>query len=226
MAAVLLTPAAAQGFAGLAALWWFRRMGRAPAGRCATSTANRKGRLAVSTTISIRLRRAALGAALVLVAVGGGTAARAGAPANADDAYLDGLKGEWDMEGTIGAKSVRYHARGERVLQDGFLRLHMIDAATPPHYEAELYLGYDAGARDYVAHWLDRFGAAGARVVASGTRDGPRLVLLFPYHEGAFRDTFNYHAASGGWSLLLESQAADGAWSRWAVYELTRPRRR
>lgn len=73
-----------------------------------------------------------------------------------------------------------------------------------------------------MAHWLDRFGAAGARVVATGKRQGEQLVISFPYAEGAFRDTFTRDAKSGAWTLLLESKAADGSWSRFAEYSLTR----
>jgi hypothetical protein len=141
---------------------------------------------------------------------------------SADEQYLDGLVGKWDMRGTLGGQPVRYRANAARVLQGGFVRLHMIDAAAPPQYEANLYLGFDAKAGDYVGHWLDRFGAAGARVVAMGRRGGEQLVLLFPYAEGAFRDTFTRHPASGTWSLLIESQAKDGSWSTFASYELTR----
>ena len=36
------------------------------------------------------------------------------------------------MTGTLLGKPVKYRARGERILQGGFLRLHMIDAADPP----------------------------------------------------------------------------------------------
>jgi pimeloyl-ACP methyl ester carboxylesterase len=68
---------------------------------------------------------------------------------------------------------------------------------------------------------LDRFGAPGARIVASGERQGQRLVLNFPYAEGAFRDTFEWLPNSRSWSLLLESQRADGAWSTFASYTLT-----
>ena len=141
---------------------------------------------------------------------------------SADEQYLDALIGKWDMRGTLGGQPVRYHAAAARVLQGGFVRLHMIDAAAVPQYEANLYVGFDAKAADYVGHWLDRYGAAGARVVATGHRDGGRLVLLFPYAEGAFRDTFTRHTDTGTWSLLIESQQKDGSWSTFASYELTR----
>ena len=141
---------------------------------------------------------------------------------SADNAYLDGLEGDWDMTGTLLGRPVRYHARGERVLQGGFLRLHMIDAADTPTYQADLFLGYDAHQNDFIGHWLDRFGAAGARVVASGKRQGQTLIIYFPYAEAAFKDTFVYDPESRTWSLLIESQAPGGGWSNFAKYTLVR----
>jgi hypothetical protein len=126
------------------------------------------------------------------------------------------------MVGTLGGKSVRYRADGERVLQGGFLKLHMIDIDSPPQYEADAFLGFDPKAGDYIAHWLDRFGAAGARVVGQGKRNGEQLVITFPYADGAFRDTFTWRPATASWALLLESQASNGTWSTFASYTLTR----
>jgi len=73
-------------------------------------------------------------------------------------------------------------------------------------------------------HWLDRFGAAGARVVATGKRSGEKLVVLFPYAEGAFRNTYEFDPKSRIWSLIIESQAAGGTWSNFATYTLVRPK--
>jgi hypothetical protein len=142
-----------------------------------------------------------------------------------DESYLDALQGTWVMAGTLGGKPVRYFAEGQRVLDGAFMKLHMIDVGSPPRYEADVFVGFDHKANDYIAHWLDRFGAAGSRVVARGERQGQRLVLIFPYAEGAFRDTFTWQPVSGSWSLLLESQGADGAWSTFATYTLTRDAR-
>jgi hypothetical protein len=150
----------------------------------------------------------------------------ADSPKSADEAYLNALQGTWLMEGTLRGKPVRYVADGQRVLQDGFVRFHMIDADSKPPYEADVFIGFDPKANDYIAHWLDRFGAAGARVVARGERRGQQLVLIFPYAEGAFRDTFTWHPESGSWSLLLESQGGDKTWSTFADYRLIRTRDR
>jgi hypothetical protein len=177
---------------------------------------------ATRSSISVR---AALCAVALFVGTGVQQAVAADAPSaektpSADDAYLDGLRGDWDMTGTLLGKPVKYHARGERVLQGGFLRLHLADLGAAPAYEAELFLGYDPHAGDYIVHWLDRFGAAGARVVASGKRSGQTLVVLFPYAEGAFRNTYEFDPKSHNWSLVIESQAAGGAWSNFATYTL------
>ena len=152
------------------------------------------------------------------------TIAFAAAPAppakSADEAFLDALQGDWTMSGTLGGKPVRYVADGRRVLQGAFLKLHMIDVQSPPKYEAEVFIGFDAKANDFIAHWLDRFGAAGARVVARGERTDQQLVIVFPYTEGAFRDTFSWEPASRSWSILLESQSEAGTWSTFATYTL------
>jgi hypothetical protein len=160
---------------------------------------------------------------LVLFCLGGthptGAADSAASP---DEGYLNALQGRWVMTGMLGGKPVRYFADGQRVLQGGFVRLHMIDASSPPSYEADVFIGFDAKAKDYIAHWLDGFGASGARVVARGERQGQRLVLIFPYPEGAFRDTFTWQPESRSWSLHLESQGLNGTWSTFASYSLVR----
>jgi hypothetical protein len=173
---------------------------------------------------SLTRRRPYIGSTILLLLF---AAAGAAAPAQqqtraADDTFLDDLQGDWMMSGTFRGKPVRYLADGRRVLQGGFLRLHMIDVQAPPQYEADLFIGFDAKANDYIGHWLDRFGAAGARVVGHGERNRQQLVIVFPYVEGAFRDTFSFEPAARSWSLLIESQSADGTWSTFATYSLTR----
>jgi hypothetical protein len=171
-------------------------------------------------------RRDIFYALCLFVALGTTGVVRAEDARSTDNAYLDALQGDWDMTGTLLGKPVKYRARGERVLQGGFLRLHMVDAAEAPAYEADLFLGYDAQADDYVGHWLDRFGAAGARVVASGKRKEEVLVIEFPYAEAAFRDTFVFDPHSRTWSLLIESQAPGGGWSNFATYTLVHAARK
>ena len=144
-------------------------------------------------------------------------------PAPPRDAFLQQLAGSWEMTGTLLGKPVHQRGEGRWVLKDGWLCFTIIDRAVPPAYQAAVYIGFDAKAGDYIAHWLDQFGAAGARVVATGQRGGQKLVFTFPYPEGAFRDTFVMAAGGARGTLLLESQHADGHWSRFASYQLRRP---
>jgi hypothetical protein len=158
------------------------------------------------------------GAALLLACLVS-TAATAAAPPVS--AYLGELTGAWDLTGTVQGKPAHYRARGVWVLNGGWLEFSMHDVATPPAYEAQVYIGYDRAADDYIAHWLDKFGAAGARIVATGRLNERTLVLNFPYTSGAFRDTLTLGAAGHG-TLLIESQDPDGSWSTFARYEMKR----
>ena len=138
------------------------------------------------------------------------------------DPFLAELEGQWRFTGTVHGTHVDYIGRGRWVLGDGWLRLNLLDAGKPPAYEADVYLGYDPAAGDYIAHWLDRFGAAGARVVAAGHREGRRLVLDFPYESAAFRDTLTLAADGASGTLLIESKRPGDSWSTFASYEFKR----
>jgi hypothetical protein len=94
------------------------------------------------------------------------------------------------------------------------------DAAATPIYEADVYLGFDARQNDYIVHWLDRFGAAGARVVGTGKREGSVLTVIIPYKESDFRDTFDWREKSGTWLPTIENQNKDGTWSVFAHYSM------
>jgi len=145
-------------------------------------------------------------------------------PRAARDPFLAQLAGRWDLHGTVLGKPVRYRGSAVWVLHDGWLRLTLVDRATPPGYQADVYLGTDAKAGDYIAHWLDQFGAAGARVVATGHRDGLTLVLHFPYDGAPFRDTLTLAPDGASGELLLEAAKQDGSWSTFATYVMTRVR--
>jgi hypothetical protein len=140
------------------------------------------------------------------------------------DPFLAQLAGHWVLTGTVLGKPVRYSGDGRWVLNDGWLRLALVDRAQPPAYQADVYLGFDGKTDEYIAHWLDRFGAGGARVVATGHRDGQTLVLFFPYDGSPFRDTLTLAHDGVTGSLLLESQKPDGTWATFASYTLTRRR--
>ena len=171
----------------------------------------------------IKPRPVVVAAFLLCIFAPASFAVHAGEHSSADEAYLEALRGPWIMTGVFGGKPIEYRASGEPSLKGAWLKLQMLDTAKPPQYQAEVFIGYDSEAHDYVVHWLDQFGAAGARVVGTGTRSGQRLVVIFPYAEGAFRDTFTRNIQAGTWTLLLESQDRRGVWSTFVSYKLTRP---
>ncbi len=151
------------------------------------------------------------------------TASDAASAANptADDAFLDELAGDWLMDGQVMGEPVRYRAHGQRVLGGAWLEFHMTDANnTPPAYEARVFLSWDDEAHDYVAHWLDDFGAGGARVTATGARDGDTLTIHFPYADAAFRNIWVH--SDEGWTLTVEAQQPDTTWRNFANYTIRR----
>ena len=164
------------------------------------------------------LRAPVTAAVLALSAAAGAAAPSTPQP----DAFLAQLVGDWDMPGTLGGKTVHYRGTGRWLLKNAWLCLSLLDLGAPSTYQADVYLGHDVKQGDYIAHWLDQFGAAGARVVATGHRDGRTLVLLFPYPDGAFRDTLTLAPDGNSGTLVMESQGADGRWTNFARYRLLR----
>jgi hypothetical protein len=137
-----------------------------------------------------------------------------------DDSYLAGLVGNWDMTGTLGKTPVHYRAVGTFVLENGWLEFRMKDVGNPSQYEAWVFIGHDAKAADYILHWIDQFGAGGARVVGTGERNGTKLTATFPYAEGAFRNTWELHQDRREWTLLIEAQQPDKSWHTFAQYTI------
>jgi hypothetical protein len=160
---------------------------------------------------------------VMLVVTGATTRSSAATPAARapEEALLDHLVGRWVMSGQVMGDPVTYTAEGARVLQDRWVRLHLLDRATPPGYEASVHIGFDPAKRRYVVHWLDNFGAAGAGVAGFGTMSGDTLALRFDYASGPFRDWLVWHPERRGWTFLLESADSTGAWREFARYEVT-----
>ena len=117
---------------------------------------------------------------------------------------------------------VKYIAEGTWILQSQFLSLHMKDVSVPPAYEVNLLIGLDSTKNEYVAHWLDSFGGAGARVVGLGPLSPDKIEIVFPYPEQRFRNMFKYASDKDEWTLVIESEHADGHWSVFAQYAIAR----
>jgi hypothetical protein len=148
-------------------------------------------------------------------------AAQCAGPA-AMDSLLGHLVGQWQMTGTVRGHPATYSLDAMRVLQGSFVELHMVDVSQPPVYEALVFIGVDSANGRYIAHWLDRFGAAYSIPHANGSARGDTLWLDFPYPSGAFRDTFVYDPGRDGWYFRLEAADSTGGWGPFAEYQVRR----
>jgi hypothetical protein len=148
-------------------------------------------------------------------------AAQSPGPA-AMDSLLGHLVGQWQMTGTVRGHPARYTLDAMRVLQGSFVELHMVDMSQPPAYEALVFIGVDRASGQYIAHWLDRFGAAYSIPHARGSARDDTLWLDFPYPSGAFRDMFVYDPGTDGWYFRLQAADSTGEWGLFAEYQVRR----
>jgi hypothetical protein len=152
--------------------------------------------------------------------------ARGGAAAGPEsgfrDPLLENLSGKWDLTRKIRGREERNAVDAEWVLDHQFLRVHMIDAARPPAYEALVMIGYDDGSERYVAHWCDTFGGK-LSAIGYGKRSGNSIEFQFAFSDGPFYNTFTWHPENGGWTCRLENVGKDGRRVLFAQDALRRP---
>ena len=137
---------------------------------------------------------------------------------------LGRLEGRWLMTGDVMSKPVVYAAEGTWVLGGGFLSFHMTDTSQASRYEANLFIGIDTAKREFVAHWLDVFGGAGARVAGAGAFHADTIEIIYPYAERRFRNRFWFGGPAGGGTLVIEMERNAGEWTHFASYAMTRRR--
>jgi hypothetical protein len=146
-------------------------------------------------------------------------------PAPEGPALLDRLVGRWRMAGHVRGKSVIYRLEAARTLGGRFVELHMTDVATPPGYEARVFLGHDPKTGQVIAHWLDGFGAAFSVPHGVGAIRGDTVRFEIPYADGPFRDTFVYRRKDGAWTFTLEAGDGAGNWKPFGEYLVTPARK-
>ncbi len=132
------------------------------------------------------------------------------------DAFLDGLAGDWQVVRLMKNRTTENTVRAEWVLNHQFLRLHYRDMATPSKYEAMVFIGYDNAGKHYVVHWIDVFGGHFSQTLGSGKRDGNALAITFNYPDGEFQNTFTFAPKERTWSSLMRQKDKNGEWSTFA----------
>jgi hypothetical protein len=133
------------------------------------------------------------------------------------DELLDNLAGHWLVSREIRGKIVQNTVDAKWVLNHQFLHLHMKDVATPPAYEAMIFIGYDNASERYVAHWIDIFGGRISETLGYGHRTGNSIAFNFEYPDGPFHNTFTWDPSSKQWISRMENKDAAGNWKPFAT---------
>jgi hypothetical protein len=142
------------------------------------------------------------------------------------DSLLDRLVGRWVLRGTIQGARTTHDVTAEWVLGHQYVRIAEVsrekNAAGAPEYEADVYVGWDAQARQYVCVWLDVFGGASTESIGRAAPSGDSIPFVFS-HDGAesFRNTFAYRRADDAWEWRMDN-VKDGARTPFARVTLTR----
>jgi hypothetical protein len=135
-------------------------------------------------------------------------AARAQQPTS-KDALLDHLAGSWILEGTIADEEAIHDVTAEWILDYQYLRIHEVSRDTQPDgrpaYEANFFIGWDPGAKQYACVWLDTSGRISSDSIANAKRNGDEISFIFKDKDGVLHLTFAYNAQTDSWEWRLES---------------------
>ena len=140
------------------------------------------------------------------------------------DALLDNFTGDWHVDRKFStSRTAENTMRAEWVLDHQFLLLHYRDVATPPKYEAMVFIGYDNASERYVAHWIDVFGGRFSETLGYAKRDEGKNTIhfVFEYPDGPFDNTLTFNPESKTWTSLMR-QKEKGKWSTFAEDKFTR----
>jgi hypothetical protein len=140
-----------------------------------------------------------------------------------DDPLLDRLTGHWDVERTFpSGRHARNAVVGEWVLQHQFVRLHYRDIDTPPHYEAIVFIGYDAIGKRYICHWADIFGGSYSTDGYAVRDEGSNAMeFKFEFHDGKLTNRFVFDPKSQIWTSTIR-QMEKGEWKLFCEDKFTR----
>jgi Protein of unknown function (DUF1579) len=165
-------------------------------------------------------------AMLLLLSVTPATLA-AGPTPELKDSFLDNLAGDWHLERKFGSgRTAENTVHAGWVLDHQFLELHYRDIATPPKYEAMVFIGYNGGNQGYVCHWIDNFGGEFS-ALGSGRidREKQAIEFTFNYKDGPFTNKFSFDPATKTWTSLMR-QKEKGEWKVFAEDTFTRAEQR
>ncbi len=126
------------------------------------------------------------------------------------DPFLDQLVGDWRVTRTFpSGRKAENTVHAQWSLNHQWLTLAYHDVATPPKYEATVFIGYDAAKKRYVCHWMDSFGGTYS-ALGWGTLDDASHALEFSFTDGdndkpgePLTNRFSYDSESKSWTSLI-----------------------
>ncbi len=143
-------------------------------------------------------------------------------PPPLQDRFLDNFVGDWKVERKMSKGRVQQTSvTCEWVLNHQFVEFHYGSAAAKPEYEAFVFIGFDAAAKNYVCHWVDVFGARDS-AMGYGKLDEKLVAIEFKFgKDGELTNNFTFDPQSKTWTSLIR-QVEKGEWTTFAEEKWTK----
>jgi hypothetical protein len=129
------------------------------------------------------------------------------------DPLLDHLIGKWILHGTMDGKETTHDIDAEWVLGHEYLRLHEVkrdrNGKDQSPYEAIIFIGWDAAAKQYACLWLDSTSGNGLTngILGRAKRGRDEIAFVFTYKNGStFHTTFAYSNETDTWQWLMDGE--------------------
>jgi len=125
---------------------------------------------------------------------------------------LDGLVGDWHLEGEILGKRLVQEVKVEWVLGGAYLKMHYLPSTVTPltdtPYEAFAFIGWDPAEQGHLMMFLfDTFGAAYSTPGPGSPLEDGGVRFAFPYRQGEF--VTDVIPEGDGWSIKQFSREDD-----------------
>jgi hypothetical protein len=126
------------------------------------------------------------------------------------DSLLDCMTGDWVLRGKIGGKETVYDIKANWVLAHQYILIHEIsrdkDTLGQPEYEANLYIGWDYEAKEYVCILIDIGGVITAQSIGRAKPNGNEITFLFRDKKDKvyFHTTLIYDKDTNTWRWQMD----------------------
>ena len=143
------------------------------------------------------------------------------------DSLLNHMTGSWILQGEIAGKGTVHDIKAEWVLGHQFVLIketsHEKNASGRPEYEANVYVGWDQPAGEYICIWLDVWGGITSQSIGRTKPNGDAIPFLFRDKDNrtVFHTTFTYDKTTDTWKWMMDNDE-NGKVQPFARVQLTR----